>query len=116
MYGVYSKFDLEMHKKTYVNYLEVIVFPDGHVEYAVPSHQEFLINVCCKKYNISRDQLNKLCPKEYYCDFTQWLCNESGCVSLWNNYLIRPEYITDEQRNTLKLLKKEKLYVGDLVC
>ena len=34
MYDLYSKFDIEQHKKHYINYLEVILFPDGHIEYA----------------------------------------------------------------------------------
>lgn len=39
-YSVYSSFDLQKHKQTYTNYLEVIITPDGTVEYAVPSHSE----------------------------------------------------------------------------
>lgn len=115
MYGVYSKFDIQKHKETFINYLEVVVFPDGHIEYAVPSHQELLIAICCKTLKVTRDQLNKLCPKEYYFDFTQWLCNESKCISVWNNWLIKPETgITDDQLNCLNLLKQERLYTGDL--
>lgn len=33
-----SEFNLTEHLKRYVNYTEVIIFPDGHIEYAIPSH------------------------------------------------------------------------------
>ena len=45
MYDLHSPFDLQKHMETYINYLEVVIFPDGHIEYAVPSHQEKLIRV-----------------------------------------------------------------------
>lgn len=46
-YDIYCAFDLEKHKQTYVQYLEVVILEDGTVEYAVPSHQEKLIALAC---------------------------------------------------------------------
>ena len=37
------KFDIEAHKAQYHNYFEVVVSPEGEVEYARPSHQTYLI-------------------------------------------------------------------------
>lgn len=48
-YDIYCAFDLEKHKQTYVQYLEVVILEDGTVEYAVPSHQEKLIALACMK-------------------------------------------------------------------
>ena len=87
MYDLNSKFDINQHKTHYVNYLEIIIFPDGHIEYAVPSHQEKLISICCEKFKVTRDQLMKMCPREYYCNFLEWLCTTSGCISVWNTYI-----------------------------
>ena len=114
MYNLYSEFDLIQHKKHYLNYLEVIIFPDGHVEYAIPSHQEKLIKVCCNKLNVSRDELNDMCPPEYYCDFIVWLCHVSECVSVWNNFIVKSDKndLTIEQLETLRKLKHEHLYTG----
>lgn len=42
-YNLYCKFDIQKHKETYKNYLEVIIDEEGSIHYAVPSHQEFLI-------------------------------------------------------------------------
>lgn len=30
-YSVYSEFDLQKHKRTYINYLEVLILEDGTV-------------------------------------------------------------------------------------
>ena len=35
-YSIYSEFDIEQHKKKYVNYLEVLIEQDGRIVYAVP--------------------------------------------------------------------------------
>ncbi len=48
-YDIYCAFDLEQHKQTYVQYLEVVILEDGTVEYAVPSHQEKLIALSRQK-------------------------------------------------------------------
>lgn len=116
-YDLNSKFDIEQHKKKYVNYLEVIIFPDGHIEYAVPSHQEKLIAVCREKLRVSRDELNDRCPEEYYCDFITWLCNISECVSVWNDFIIKSDCIpmTSQQIRSLNQLKEAGLYGGN-VC
>ena len=114
-YNLDSKFDIEQHKLHYVNYLEVILFPDGHIEYAVPSHQEKLIAICREKLRVTRDQLSDMCPEEYYCDFITWLCNMSECVSIWNDFIIKSDNIplTRAQIDTLELLKEHGLYRGE---
>lgn len=53
-YSIYCKFDLQKHKSHFINYLEVIVKPDGEVVYAVPSHQEKLIELACLKLRVNR--------------------------------------------------------------
>jgi hypothetical protein len=105
-----NPFNIETHKATFINYLEVIVLENGTVVYAVPSHQEKLISLACQKLNVTRNELNELCPKEYYFDFMTWLCKISGCVALWNNY--RFGAANDHQLETIKQLAKEKLYHG----
>ena len=114
-YDLYSEFDIHQHKKTYIHYLEVVLFSDGHVEYAVPSHQEKLIAVCCNQLGVSREQLNDMCPQSYYFDFATWLCNMSRCCMLWESMVLTPEYgITPAQMATLGELVKHRLYLGDI--
>lgn len=115
-YDLHSKFDINKHKTHYVNYLEIIIFPDGHIEYAIPSHQEKLIAICCDLLGLTRDGLTKLCPKEYYFDFIQWLCNLSGCVSVWNHGYISKEHTgpNEEQLKALQELKEANIYEGEI--
>lgn len=103
MYDLHSAFNIEQHKKHYVNYLEVVIFPDGHIEYAVPSHQEKLIAVCMQTLDVSRQALMDRCPKEYYFDFLVWLCNVSHCVSVWDHYIVTSDTVplTVAQRQSI---------------
>ena len=107
-YDLYSKFDIELHKANYVHYLEVIIDRDGVVHYAVPSHQEYLINECIRKYTCTREELFNLCPPEYYFDCITWLCQMSGCVSVWESS-IQFYDINNAQIATLQELQKNGL-------
>lgn len=107
-----SPFDIETHKKTFINYLEVVILPDGTVEYAVPSHQEKLIRLCCAKDNITRQQLDDLVPREYYADMFTWLTAYSGSVAVWNDFYMG--FPNPEQVNTLQELASHGLYRGKI--
>lgn len=100
-YGIYSEFDLEKHKETFINYLEVIILPSGEVKYAVPSHQEFLIQYAMIIKSCSREEINKMCPKEYYADFITWLTQITHCVAVWND-----GYIGKPNRFQKKVIKR----------
>lgn len=103
-------FDIETHKKTFINYLEVVITEEGDILYATPSHQEKLISLACKKLNVTRNELNDLCPKEYYFDFITWLCQVSGCISVWNER--RMGKANEKQEEAIQELKEEGLYRG----
>ena len=116
-YDVHSPFDLEKHRQKYIRYLEVIIFPDGHVEYAVPSHQEKLIKICCEKLGITRDELRDMVPPEYAFDVIQWLCNNTECTSVWTTDYIAPEWgLNEKQKETLlKMAEPGKaVYFGEI--
>ena len=112
-YGIYSDFDLERHKATFTNYLEVVITADGSVSCAVPSHQEKLIAMACERLGVTRNELKTLCPGEYYGDFTRWLCLLTGAMSVWNDWC---EYgnPTTKQLGTLRKLKMFGLYRGPI--
>lgn len=112
-YDVYSKFDIEQHKKTYPYYTEVIIHPDGEIEYAVPSHQEKLISICMRNLDITRDELNNMCPKEFYFNVNPWLCNISHRVAVWYDFAMFPsDGITIHQKEALQMLKANGCYIG----
>lgn len=101
-YNVYSKFDIEMHKKTFVNYLEAIILPSGEVQYAVPSHVEKLILLTGEK---REDFFEKMPISASPID---WLLDYTGCISLWSDFH-KGNPTTKEQKETLKLLIREGL-------
>lgn len=105
-----SPFDVATHKKTFINYLEVVISPDGVIEYGVPSHTQKLENILMKRLNISKEELNNLCPREYWCDYNNWLCLKTNYIMVWglpNSYVVgKPN---QKQQEALDLLKKEGL-------
>lgn len=110
-YGLHSAFDIEKHKATFPYYLEVVIDADGKVMYAVPSHQEKLIALARQKLGITRDELNAMCPREYYGDFMRWLCLLTSAMSVWDGWC---EYgnPSTKQISTLRRLKMAGLYKG----
>lgn len=111
-YDLHSEFDIEKHKAKYINYLEVLIEEDGHVLYAVPSHQELAISLACKAKHWSRDQLNQHCPPERYFDFLPWVLSLTNAILVWNTTYMGNA--NKAQINTLKRLKKAGLYKGNI--
>ena len=97
-------FDYKTHRKNFINYLEVIINKDGTIEYAVPSHQQKLLNLYCKNHNITMEKLWNIIPIEESPE--SWIIFNEGVISVWYDFIIRPEYITEEQKNTLHKLKE----------
>lgn len=109
---LHSAFDIETHKKTFVNYLEVVITPDGTIEYAVPSHQEKLIRIATEKLSVSRRELYDMCLIEYMFDVTKWLCKITGYVSVWDNFFCG--YPNKDQIAALRMLRDEGVFRGEL--
>ncbi len=109
-YDVYSEFDLEKHKKTYVDYLEVMIGEGGDVHYAVPSHQEYAIWAACQKLGVTRYELCEMTPEEYYFDWLTWLLRQSGMIAVWNDRYIGEA--NKKQKNVLKRMKLSGVYKG----
>lgn len=113
MYDLYSDFDIEQHKKTFVHYLEVVIDENGKIMYAVPSHQEKQISLACEKLNIAREELNDMCPEEYYFDFMDWLCKVSSACAVREKFVQR-DNLTEQQIRELQVLKENGLYLGKI--
>lgn len=99
-------FDYKTHRENFINYLEVIIFKDGHIEYAIPSHQMKLIDIYCKEKNISIDELYEIIPKIE--SPTDWIILELGVISVWYEFIIFPSNITKDQEIALQKLVDEK--------
>lgn len=114
---LHNPFDLEMHKKTFTNYLEIIIDKNGICHYAIPSHNGILEQLVCKKHNIKYNlwdfstKAGNLCPKEKHSDYQNWLCEETECIMVWgipcSHIVGNPN---DKQLAMLDILRKEGLY------
>ena len=94
----------------YINYCEAIIFPDGTIEYANPSHVEKLSKIT----NEPREELANKIPIE--AGIVAWLADYTGCVVLWYDFCYLPETFNTAQAFTIAELLKEKIianpYIG----
>ena len=112
-YNLHSDFNTEQHKKTYTHYLEVIIDENGKIMHSVPSHLEMMIKLSCEKLNVTREELNVMCPQEYYFDFMTWLCKISGACAVWERF-IKADRLTERQIKALQMLMDNGLYLGEI--
>ena len=110
---LHAPFDIETHKKTFIDYLEVIIRLDGTVEYAVPSHMYKLMSVYENgKYSV--EQINDMFVQDMMgLSPIEWLCKKTGCISVWNKGY--EGLANKQQTDTLKKLKAEGLYQGKIL-
>lgn len=114
-YDVYCEFNINKHKATYTNYLEVLIKEDGKVVYAVPSHQMKAEELACEKLGISKKHLKKKCPRKYFFDYLKWVLTQSGAVAVWDEFYKTGENgLNQKQRSMLKRLKLHGLYKGTI--
>lgn len=100
---LHSPFDLETHKKTFINYFEAVILPSGEVEYAIPSHQEYLKKYIQKKFHLT-DEMFESADLVVY----EIWCKNSGLIMCWSNrFDILGERPTNEQILTLATLIKK---------
>lgn len=111
---LHSEFNIETHKNTFINYLEVIIDDEGKIMYAVPSHMERLIEIYMERYNVTREEI--ICKLtyepswEYGLDMSAWLCEKLHCICVWFDcYKGKPNQI---QLNKLKTLRLSGVYSG----
>lgn len=98
-------------RKKYVNYLEILIEKDGHILYAVPSHQEKAIALACEKQCVTRRELLDMCPKNRYYDFIDWLLEQTGAIAVWTKHCVAPS-ATRKQVAALRRLKMAGVYKG----
>ncbi len=84
-------------------YCEAIIYPDGSIEDAQPSHVEKLISICEE----SRQEINNKMP--FDASPLAWLVDYTKCVSLWYNSCYLPENLTNQQIATITELIKNNI-------
>lgn len=112
---LYSQpFSITRHKLVPYLDLEVVISPMGEIEYALPSHQEFLILKAMERNGWSRQELMDACPPEFHFDFLNWLIDQSGgYVPVWEAFTVNRN-VTTKQAAALRKLKLAGLYTGKI--
>lgn len=88
---------IEQH--IHINYCEAIIYPDGDIEYAFPSHINKLADISGK----TLVELEKIIPLT--AEPLSWLLGYTKCVSLWYDSF-QFDSINDAQLKTISLLVK----------
>lgn len=110
-------FDMKLHKQTFIDYLEVVISPDGIVEYAVPSHLEKLLKIFMEQENISDRAVAVKTIEDRDTDMDGPLISLTkltGYISVWCEAYTCGASPTKKQLATLRELKLNGLYHGTL--
>lgn len=84
---------IEQHNA--INYCEAIIYPNGEIEDAIPSHTYKLMAITKK----SKEELDKLIP-DRACPL-DWLLGYTGCIAIWHTFFKYDGFITNEQYDTI---------------
>lgn len=93
---------IDENKETY-NYCEAIIFPNGEIDYANPSHTYRLLRETGK----SMDEISEIMPIS--AGPVAWLVDYTNCVAVWYNFGMLPENCTDAQEETIERLREAGL-------
>lgn len=110
-------FDIKLHKLTFIHYLEVVISPDGKIEYATPSHMEKLLRVFMEQENISDRQEAFRVIEERDIDMdgpSISLAKQTGYILVWEEAYTCGSSPTKKQIAALRKLKLNGLYFGTL--
>jgi hypothetical protein len=99
---LYMPFSAKVHKQVFVNYCEVIIWPNGKIEYAIPSHTEKCINEYCKLKCITREQFYEMFKNEH--NYLNIIMRELGIIFIWYDSIYNANNITDAQKDAISLL------------
>lgn len=113
-YSVYSDFDIQKHKETFIHYLEVVIDENGKIMYAVPSHTLKIEKIAAEKMGFStQKELHDACPPNRYGDYFEWLTEKAGAIAVWEG-MHAGHSVNKKQLAALRSLKMAGLYLGAL--
>lgn len=83
---LHRPFDIETHKKTFINYCEVVILEDGTIEYAVPSHEQKLLEVVAKKHGMTKQEIiDKVRDSNLLQYWYEILSHDAKCMQVSNS-------------------------------
>lgn len=96
---------IEFHTKHHHSYCEAVIHSNGDCEYAIPSHQQKLIELTGLHPDVVWEMID---PAD---DVLKYLCNYTNCVSVWFDFQYLPDTTTDEQQHALIRLAEERCII-----
>lgn len=95
---LHGDFDFDTHNKTFTDYCEVVILEDGKIEYAIPSHTEKLIEVTCKKFDLTRQQFLEMTDVDNMRSFYFEICSYNSKCVMVSNHECRFFFIPNEKQ------------------
>lgn len=87
----------------YIQYCECIIYKDGMIEYACPSHLEVLIRHTGETKEQIYGKMNILDSP------IDWLVQYTNCIAVYTNGYLKPDITTLKQQKALDSLIKNDL-------
>ena len=94
----------------YKNYCEALIYPDGTIDYAIPSHTQALEN----RMNLPHRVVMKMIPR--WASPVHWMSEYLKIASIWYDFCILPKGYTEEQIETIKTLMKKNILSRVFSC
>lgn len=106
-YTIHSEFNIDLHAEHFINYLEIVISPEGKCYYAIPSHSQCLDNIFRKQCSENGRDYYKLIEDNIE-NYPNCLCDLTGYCMLWNEFMYKPSKgLTKAQEETIyKLMTK----------
>lgn len=101
-----SPFNAELHAKTFLCYCEVIIWPDGKIEYAIPSHNEIILKAYAQAHGLTREEAIEEARLRYGYDAMFQIMKELGIIEVWYDNMHNETPLTDAQYEALAMLLK----------
>jgi hypothetical protein len=94
---------LAEYKRKWINYCEIIILKNGNIILANPSHTERMLKLTGEDRNDIYERMPIVASPIH------WLVDYTKNISVWHQFQILPEDVTEEQLKTLSLLESEKM-------
>lgn len=96
--GEFKRESLEKH----YGWREAIIFPDGDIRFAQPSHLQIMERIYKKAHGCTTDELYVIMPES--ASPIMWLTEYTGCICIYPDGYYIPSVISKKANRTLKLL------------
>ena len=110
-------FSIERHKKTFVNYTELVIDKDGNIMYATPSHERKMMSIILQNNPemCERDLMQEAEESGGLYDWINWLMRKSECMCIYTCGIAYADPSTQKQMEKVKQLVDAGLTVMDKI-